>query len=182
MSNRPKSREIALDVTAEIVQAATERNSAHCVIADAVKAALPDATRIAVDLQTIRFSLPTTGRRYIFLTPQAAQHVLLDFDQGIKPEPQRIRLGRPTQTVWTKDAQRARRKADPIVGKISKDHPDRKRVETIKDHGRTEPVIMNGGTPQRGALADPPKYKHDPITRRRYAGQRRVFGLKIMRP
>jgi hypothetical protein len=57
------------------------------MIADGLKAAMPKATDVSVDLATIRFSDRESGRRYIYLTPPVAQVSLLKFDHGEKPEP-----------------------------------------------------------------------------------------------
>ena len=62
---------------------AMERNSSHCAIAFAIRDAVPDARRIAVDLQTIRWTDKKKGVRYCFLTPHVAQQdVIIPFDQG----------------------------------------------------------------------------------------------------
>jgi hypothetical protein len=57
-----------------------ERNSSHCMTALAIAEAIPDATRIAVDLQTIRWT--RRGLRYCFLTPHVCQDNIIAFDQG----------------------------------------------------------------------------------------------------
>jgi hypothetical protein len=57
-------------------------NSSHCAIAEAIKEALPDATFVSVDLQSIRFSWK--GLRYCVLTPHCAQDLIIGFDQGDK--------------------------------------------------------------------------------------------------
>jgi len=166
-SNPPTRRTFRIDVTPEIVTQATERNSGHCVIADALRLAMPDITKVVVDLQTIRFS--RDGHRFVYLTPAAAQHVLLDFDQGVPPAVQTIQSGRPIQVA--KVAPRAVRPT-----------PKQTRVED-NGHGATA-VVTEGGqiTTRVGALADPPKIKTDPISKRRYSGQRRTFGLRLLRP
>jgi hypothetical protein len=62
---------------------ALRANSSHCAIAFAIRDAVPDARRIAVDLQTIRWTCSKRGVRYCFLTPAVAQHnVIIPFDQG----------------------------------------------------------------------------------------------------
>jgi hypothetical protein len=62
-------------------------NSSHCAIAMAIAEAVPHARFIAVDLQTIRWTDPTKGVRYCFLTPAVAQHqVIIPFDQGKRDE------------------------------------------------------------------------------------------------
>lgn len=83
----PKSPQVAVSVTNEIINTSISADSSHCMIAEAVRAARPDAKAVAVDLQTIRFSDPQKGLRYIYLTPRIAQVPLLLFDQGIKPDP-----------------------------------------------------------------------------------------------
>ena len=174
------SRRIELDLTEEIIARATARNSGHCVIADAVRAAMPDATRISVDLQTIRFSHPLTGRRYVYLTPAAAQHVLIDFDQGIDPTPQEIKLGRPIHSApinrkrFERTGEQGRRRSsdDPLATSVE-----------LKSEGGSKTrhaTKLNGEPPPKGALADPPKPQFK--DNRRYAGQRRSFGLKMLRP
>jgi hypothetical protein len=56
-------------------------NSSHCAIAEAIKEAIPDATRVAVDLQTVRYT--RNGLRFVFLTPHVAQQsIIIPFDQG----------------------------------------------------------------------------------------------------
>jgi hypothetical protein len=62
---------------------AMARNSSHCATAEAIKEQVPEARFIAVDLQTIRWSDPKRGLRYVFLTPHAIQSdVIVPFDQG----------------------------------------------------------------------------------------------------
>jgi len=90
----PRSRRVDVAVTPEVIETAVEGDSGHCMIADAVKAALPDARNISVDLQTIRFSDPKKRMRYVYLTPRMAQLALVDFDAGEKPEPFTFRLDR----------------------------------------------------------------------------------------
>jgi hypothetical protein len=69
-------------VTRELIERATQRDSRHCMIAEAIKAANPRYLNIAVDLQTIRYTDPRTRKRYTCLTPQTAGHALVEFDQG----------------------------------------------------------------------------------------------------
>lgn len=83
----PRSPIVRVKVTPEIIAAATARDSQHCMIADAVKAAEPGAKSIAVDLATIRFTDPKRGLRYTYLTPRIAQAQLVRFDQGVASEP-----------------------------------------------------------------------------------------------
>lgn len=85
MPRMPRSTTIR--VSEAIIAEAVARDSNHCMIADAVKAALPNARFVAVDIQTIRYSDPKTKSRYIFLTPRSVQKAIIDFDQGDRPRP-----------------------------------------------------------------------------------------------
>lgn len=163
MNQERFSRRQVFEVTPEIIEQATARNSGHCVVADAIKLAIPTASKVSVDLQTIRFSVPETGKRYIYLTPQPVQNILLDFDQGEVPTAQSIRLGRPVQ-ITSINRQRKPSGGGTVISVRPSDSA----------------VTKEGGqVPRRGALAHPPSRK---VENRRYAGQRRIFGLKILRP
>jgi hypothetical protein len=78
---------LKVEVTPELVERATQRDSRHCMIAEAIKHQRPEYERIMVDLATIRWTNPRTGKRYICLTPEAAAQALVDFDQGRPIEP-----------------------------------------------------------------------------------------------
>jgi hypothetical protein len=82
-----RAPQLNFPITDEMIETAIPKDSAHCMIADGLRAALPHAQQISVDLATIRYTDPRTGRRYIYLTPTPAQVALLDFDQGSKPKP-----------------------------------------------------------------------------------------------
>ena len=47
------------------------------VVAEAVRAARPDVRNVAVDLGTIRWTDPKTGRRVTFTTPDSVCNALL---------------------------------------------------------------------------------------------------------
>jgi hypothetical protein len=71
------------------------KDSHTCMIADAIKAACPNATYVRVDLQTIRFSNPAKGKRFLYLTPPLAQQNLLKFDLGKPVKPFSFSLNAP---------------------------------------------------------------------------------------
>lgn len=83
----PRAPRARLEITHELIDGAIPRDSSHCMIAEAVKMNFPDASHIAVDIQTIRFSDLKRGLRYTYLTPRVAQVCLIKFDQGFRPEP-----------------------------------------------------------------------------------------------
>ncbi len=82
MNGLPKSPKLQLHITQEIIDAAQVRDSNHCMIAEAIKAARPEAKNISVDLATIRFTDPNKRVRFTYLTPRVAQVCLVNFDQA----------------------------------------------------------------------------------------------------
>lgn len=87
---------IVIEVTQRHIDNALARSSTGCMIAEAIKDAIPDARHVAVDIQCIRLS--RRGCRYIFLTPHIAQDAIVAFDQGRRDQlrPLTLRL-RPAQ-------------------------------------------------------------------------------------
>jgi hypothetical protein len=65
------------------IDRAMEKDSSHCAVADAIKAQVPEARFISIDLQTIRWTDARKKLRYVFLTPSLIQtDVIIPFDQG----------------------------------------------------------------------------------------------------
>jgi hypothetical protein len=87
-----------ISVEATHIVNGVERHSQHCMIADAIKAAVPGAQYIMVDLQSIRWSDPVAKQRYTYLTPPIAQRNLLRFDQGKPVMPFTFSLNTPHKT------------------------------------------------------------------------------------
>lgn len=153
------SPRLTLDVTRELIDQAKPRDSGHCMLADAVAAAAPNARFISVDLATIRFSDPVAGIRYVYLTPRLAQDALLKFDQGEPIEPFRTKI-EGAHVLATGQAQKARAslERDPQHSKSSGHIPTR----------------VGGRTPPRGPLATGFKGRAPRTARRR------EFGLRAM--
>src|SRR5215217_7648813 len=84
-----------IPVTEEVIAKAVQRDSSHCMIADAIRAHVPGVSYVSVDLQTIRFTIQAKRKRYVFLTPRQGQLALINFDQGVKPESFTMRIQRP---------------------------------------------------------------------------------------
>jgi hypothetical protein len=82
----PRGPRVKIIVDTDLIEISKERDSSHCMIAEAIRDVLPHVKSISVDLQTIRFSDPAKGLRYTYLTPRIAQLALINFDQGITPE------------------------------------------------------------------------------------------------
>lgn len=165
---RPKAPAVKLEITEELIADAIPRDSSHCLWAEAVKAAYPDAQRIAVDIQTIRFTDPKKALRYTYLTPRTAQIALVQFDQGIRPEPHSVQLRRGQVT---RSAQKTPERI-PSVSLRSLDRAAQQKAAakkgrdvlaktTLRKHDDTSvPDRVGGKTP--------------PIA----AGKRRAFGLR----
>lgn len=71
---------VVIPVTQDHIDHAMEKLSSHCAVAEAIKQTIAGVTRVAVDVQTIRFTYQ--GLRYVFLTPPLARELILHFDQG----------------------------------------------------------------------------------------------------
>jgi hypothetical protein len=69
------------------------------IIVEAVRAARPEARNIAVDLGTIRWTDPKTGRRLTFATPPTVRDMLVGVASGAAPEPFRFILGRAARAA-----------------------------------------------------------------------------------
>lgn len=174
MGNRSYGgRGIVLDVTPEIVNVAIQRDSGHCVVADALKAAVPMARNVSVDLQTIRWTDLASRRRYIYLTPGPLQALLVNFDQGVKPDPAMFRLGRPAQIVKLPDRSAIPSADTKNTGTGTTGKAKRPRVSKhreVKEDGRSGHIQVRGGDyPPTAALSS---------TR----GRRRAFGIRGLKP
>ena len=157
-------RGIVLDITQEIINLAIPRDSGHCIVADALRAAVPDARFVAVDLQSIKFSDPTSRRRYIYLTPSTLQRLLVNYDLGILPEPFMIRLGQPAQI------KRMDGRSEPRPRKYAKKAaplPEGQRKE-LQPNG-SGVVVLGGAVPPTAAYSNA-------------RGRRRAFGLRSLTP
>ena len=93
MPDGSKRRRFNIEVTRDDIDKAQVNDSYQCVIAQAIAREIPDATRIEVDLQTIRFS--RDGERLSFLTPYAAAGYVVAFDAGDEIHPFSFQLRDP---------------------------------------------------------------------------------------
>jgi hypothetical protein len=185
-----RSPRVNLVITDEIIEKSCQRDSSHCMIAEAVKLAVPGARHVSVDLQTIRFTDPSLPVRYTYLTPRPAQVALIEFDQGRVTQPFSVQLrgGAITATrakaidkpktatkTATKTAKTAETPATAIKLRngVTAGVPTRKAVLPIRSgSANSVPEISGGKTPPMGPLASrkiPPHY-----------GKRRTFGLRSL--
>lgn len=149
----PSTPRCSIDIDLETIFEAEQRDSSHCMIADAIKKQMPEASYVSVDLQTIRWTDSAKGLRYIYLTPRVAQVALVKFDQGMHTEPFSFQL-RNGQTTKTG------RKQDPaqIVG--AKGRPG--------SRGGSVPGINGGKAPPLASLSNSVRVR----------GSRRAYGLR----
>lgn len=156
---------LAVTITPEIIEQSTQRNSGHCMIAEAIRAAVPGLQAISVDLQTIRFTDRELRTRLVYLTPRQAQRALIHFDQGEPVEPFTIKLRNPHYV--------------PITQRAKKRDPDSKPGPTTPESGRKPATVSGGGKgggrPRRQGGAAPPTAA---LVHR--SGQRREYGLKTL--
>jgi hypothetical protein len=126
---KPGWRTIELDVSAWTIETSLRNKSNRCMLADAVKIAVPDATHINVDTQTIRFSDPTTQKRYVYLTPPRAADYVVDFDAGRDIVPFHVRLRNP-MTAALGSTKRATGKTQLRMGSRQTQHE--RKAATVK--------------------------------------------------
>jgi hypothetical protein len=176
MSTPSKSKQsprITVKVTQELIDTSAERDSSHCMIADAVAEAVPHASYISVDLATIRFSDMNAGKRYVYLTPRHAQEALLDFDQGKKPEPFNLRLA-GAHVLLTGNARRAKASLEPQNVGNSGTPPERR-------DGVAPPLgPLAGGAPKTRNPSHEAQAKNPGAGAGNRTGRRREFGLRAI--
>jgi hypothetical protein len=184
-----------IEVTEDIITNATQGDSSHCMIADAIAAQIPGAKNVSVDLATIRWSDRKKGERYVFLTPPDAQDALVRFDQGQPVEPIAFRLraaqvtrikaaGRPEQARRTEERERyyAEKEANgeeltaqekrgrALLGvKQGPERPTTAGAVTVTDNGRHNVVREGGNLPPTAVLSNT-------------KGRSRVYGMRSLRP
>jgi hypothetical protein len=173
MARLPRAPRVKLEITQEIIDDAIPRDSSHCLWAEAVKAAVPDATRVSVDLQTIRFSDPKKGLRFTYLTPRAAQIAIVQWDQGIKPEPHGVQLRAGQVTPAGKKITRALSDVEMKQRKTANAAAVKKNAKTrenLKKAGLRAGTSGDAGVPERTGGKTPPIGP----------GRRRSFGLRAL--
>lgn len=167
MAKTPRCPVIKAEITQDIIDTSVPKNSGHCMIADAVKLAAPWGTHVSADLATIRVTDPRNGLRYTYLMPRFGQVALLDFDEGVKPEPFSITLRGGLVTLSRSkenkpelsEAQKAQRVAASAASR-----------EALKK-AKVVPSASKWGQPERVGGSPPPKVR---------TGLRREFGLRAM--
>jgi len=153
---------IKVNVTQEIIDQAIASNSAHCVIADAIKCALAVKvggrySQVTVDLSQIRVTDNKLEKRFIYFTPQKCQRCIAQFDQGKRHAlvPFAFNLRNPVQVVNKRvregiDVERHEKAvangrkgglaAQKLIAKIASKSKGPRRKETQKKNGNPMPL------------------------------------------
>lgn len=165
----PRGPQVTVNVTAEIIERSRPRDSRHCMIAEALRVAYPDAAKIAVDLATIRFTDRSKGLRYTYLTPRLGQAALVQFDQKVIPPPFSMRLrgaqvtragSSPTALTPAQQKQRERAAQQSVVA--------RSRLVNRRDGGNVADRV-GGKTPPLQMTDDKVPFS-----------RRRAFGIRAL--
>lgn len=84
-------------VTAEDCAEGVRNNERYCVVATAIARLEPDATRIEVNVNTIRFSLKDGGKMYrlAYPTSPVVREYIKAFDAGVEAKPMKFTLDDP---------------------------------------------------------------------------------------
>ena len=93
--SRPRAPRVTVTIDRETIESSVRRDSRHCMIAEALKQAMPSMTSVTVDLASIRFTDPARRLRFVYITPRPAQIALIDFDRGVMPKPFSVVLKQP---------------------------------------------------------------------------------------
>jgi hypothetical protein len=88
---------ITIEVTPHDIARSKRGDSYNCILAHAIARIIPDATRIGVDTQAIRFT--HAGKRFTYLTPPVAAGYVAAFDAGDAMYPFRFRLNDQSRIV-----------------------------------------------------------------------------------
>jgi hypothetical protein len=93
-----RTSRINVEVTDSDIKGAKRGDSFICAVSVAIARTVPDATRIEVDSQTIRFTTGD-GQRLLYLTPYAVQGYVIGFDAGDPIEPFHFQLRDPQRVA-----------------------------------------------------------------------------------
>lgn len=119
-TRRISTPRFVIRISQERIATAVQRDSAHCMVAEAIKEARPELTNVDVALDSIRFTDKAKNLRYVYLTPREAQIGLIDFDRGIVPKPFAFRLTRAVVV-----SRSARKPGQPLASGPTKDQREK---------------------------------------------------------
>jgi hypothetical protein len=118
-----------LEVTAQDIAKAHVNDSYRCVVAQAIARQVPNARKIDVDLQTIRWS--DEDGRHVFLTPYSVAGYVVAFDAGDELEPFEFQLRNPVETLQRKAKSNAARAAVKTKNKLRDERTRLQQAEAV---------------------------------------------------
>ena len=141
-----KSPTFSVEVTADMIADAIRRDSAHCMVADALRVAA-DPERyfnIEVDLYVASVTDRIRNLRFHYHLPRNVQLALIDFDRGIVPEPFRVVLRGANRITRSKVAAKPgetpeQRKARVASNLMTGAVVERRRVATAHRLAQSDP-------------------------------------------
>jgi hypothetical protein len=156
-----------VQITKQRREKAVRSNSGGCLIADAIKETYPALTGVSVDMATVRVSDRKMGVRFIYLTPPAAQQMLLSFDQGWEPTVENLTIRRAVQIVPIVKARSdrgGRKQREAARSKRLKELQERKVKGTLtSDERRSLTRMLNANrTPKRPSSYGVPRIETMP--------------------
>jgi hypothetical protein len=104
--NAPKQTKVTVTIDA-IAAVMAGRVTAEAMSAEAVRTARPEASKVLVDLGTIRWTDPKTGKRASVTTPATVREAMLDLGKGCSPAAFRCVLGSTTPSIPNADVPRS---------------------------------------------------------------------------
>lgn len=165
------SKRIRIEVTPRDIEHGIRGDSSRCMIAVAIARAVPNASRIEVDTQTVRFT-DGEGSRWAYITPPIASQYVVDFDAGDPIDPfaftlDRDRAVKVRRRVLTSAADKATMAA-------------RKKVKRTKTQGGLpSPELIEVASTSIPYAVDDPSARPGP--RRVFKTKRRSYGHRQLR-
>ena len=171
-----------VDVSQADIRRAVRQDSSTCVVATAIARTFPDAVRIMVDTQLIRFTHALTGRRVAYLTPVKVQAYVVAFDAGDEIPPFSFWLNNPIpmrQRSLTDEGKRRQLVSRDKRVKVKQPRKPRAVVLDVADD-----VIEDGSSspsaPQGNYVntSEPDAHRPPPLVFRR---RKRTYGMRVLR-
>lgn len=173
-----------INVLPDLITSCERRNSSHCLVAEAISKHYEElgnpVTYVSVDLQTVRFTDPSTRLRYTYLTPRSVQMALIKFDQGHHTEPFSFLLksGQVTEAGKGHTRKNGDTPKQQEALRNLRGTPGNSQRLTRSSSGEV-PTILGGKTPPLGPLPGSSKGGAGiPVSKRRQFGLRGFDRIK----
>lgn len=137
---------IDFEIDQDTINRSVARDSAHCMLSEALQQARPTARNINCDLAHMRFTDPEKNLRYTYLTPRVAQIALIYFDRGITPKPFRVRLRNAAVITRTRGHQPGAPPSDASARRAANIAAAKAKYDAFKGASDDEPFEIS---PQR---------------------------------